>query len=73
MTDKSNFGEGVVERAEVLTRYRRLREFSRKHGNAIIKKLPKKTVLDCGKCIGLVRRKTFIASSMEEIMLAIDL
>ena len=73
MTDKSNFGEGVVERAEVLTRYRRLRELSRKHGNAIIKKLPKKTVLDCGKRIGLVRRKTFIASSMEEIMLAIDL
>ena len=73
MTDKSNFGEGVVERAEVLPRYRRLRELSREHGNAIIKKLPKKTLLDCGKRIGLVRRKTFIASSMEEIMLAIDL
>jgi len=71
--DQSIFGEGEVERTEVLTRYRRLRELSRKHGNAIIKTLPKKTVLHWGKRIGVVRRKTFIASTMEEMTLGFDL
>lgn len=71
--DRSTFGEGEVERAEVITRYRRLRELSRKHGDAILKRLPKKTVLDWGKRVGLVRRKTFIASSIEEMALAFDL
>ena len=71
--DQSTFGEGEVERTEVLMRYRRLRELSRKHGNAIIKRLPKKTVLHWGKRIGLVRRNTFFASTMEEMTLGIDL
>ncbi len=71
--DQSTFGEGEVERTEVLMRYRRLRELSLKHGNAIIKRLPKKTVLHWGKRIGLVRRKTFIASTMEEMTLGFDL
>ena len=71
--DQSIFGEGEVERTEVLTRYRRLRKLNRKHGNAIIKRLPKKTVLHWGKRIGLVRRKTFIASTMEEMTLGFDL
>lgn len=71
--DKSTFGEGEVERTEVLTRYRRLKEFRLKHGNAIIKRLPKKTVLHWGKRIGLVRGKTFVASTMEEMTLVIDL
>ena len=73
MMEKSTFGEGEVERAEVITRYRRLRELSRKHGDAILKRLPKKIVLDWGKRVGLVRRKTFIASSIEEMALAFDL
>ena len=71
--DQSTFGEGEVERTEVLMRYRRLRELSRKHGDAIIERLPKKTVLHWGKRIGLVRRKTFIASTMEEMTLGFDL
>ena len=71
--DKSTFWEGEVERAEVLTRYRGLRELSRKHVNAIIKRLPKKTVLYWGKRIGLVRRKAFVASSIEEMALVFDL
>ena len=71
--DQSTFGEEEVERTEVLMRYRRLRELSRKHGNAIIKRLPKKTVLHWGKRIGLVRGKTFIASTMEEMTLGVDL
>ena len=71
--DKSTFGEGEVERTEVLMRYRRLREISRKHGNAILDRLPKKTVLHWGKRIGLVRGKNFIASTMEEMTLVFDL
>ena len=73
MMDKSTFGEGEVGRAEVLTRYRDLRELSRKHGNAIIARLPKRTVRYWGKRIGLAGRKAFVASSIEEITLAIDL
>ncbi len=69
----STFGEGEVERTEVLMRYRRLRELSRKHANAIIERIPKKTVLDWGKRIGLVRRKTVVASTMEELTLVFDL
>ena len=71
--DKSTFGEGEVERTEVLMRYRRLREISRKHGDAIVERLPKKTVLHWGKRIGLVGRKTFIASTMEEMTFGFDL
>ena len=73
MMDKSTFGEGDVERTEVLSRYRRLREVNRKHGHAIIERLSKKTLLHWGKRIGLVRRKTFIASTTEEMTLAFDL
>lgn len=71
--DQSTFGEGEVERAEILMRYRRLRELSRKHGDAIIERLPKNAVLHWGKRIGLVRRKTFTASTMEEMTLGFDL
>ena len=71
--DESTFGEEEVEREEILKRYRRLRELSRKHGDAIIKRLPKKSVLEWGKHIGVVRKKKFIASTIEEMALVLDL
>ena len=71
--NKSTFGEGEVERKEVLMRYRRLRELNRKHGAAIVERLPKKTVLHWGKRIGVMRGKTVIASTIEEITLVFDL
>lgn len=71
--DKSAFGEGEVERTEVLARYRRLRELSRIHGHAIVDTLSRKALLHWGKRIGVTRRKIFIASSIEEITLVFDL
>lgn len=73
MMDKSAFGEGEVGRAEVLTRYRGLRELSRNHGNAMISGLPKKTLLYWGGRIGLARGKAFVAASIEEMTLVVDL
>ncbi len=66
-------GEGVVDRAEVLARYRRLRKISREHGNEVLGRIPRKTFLDWGKRLGLVWRKAFIADGIEEMSLAIDL
>lgn len=66
-------GEGVVDPADVLARYRRLRKISRNHGNEVLDRVPKKTLLDWGKRLGLVRRKAFIADGIEEMTLAFDL
>lgn len=73
LTKENGFGEGVVDRAGVLARYRRLREISRKHGNDVLDRVPKKTLLDWGKRLGLVRKKTFIGDGFEEMTLAFDL
>ena len=71
--EEGGFGEGVVDREEVLAWYRRLREISQDHGNAVLKRVPKKTLLAWGKRLGLVRRKTFVAEGFEEMTLAFDL
>lgn len=71
--EEGGFGEGVVDREDVLARYRRLREISRDHGIEVLKRVPKKTLLDWGKRLGLVRKKAFVAASFEEMTLAIDL
>ena len=42
--EESGFGEGVVDREEVLGRYRRLREISRNHGDAILTHVSKKAL-----------------------------
>ena len=47
------FGEGVVNREEVLERYRCLREISRTHGGQVLKAIPRKVLLDWGKRLGL--------------------
>jgi hypothetical protein len=67
------FREGIVEREEVLERYRCLREISRTHGGKVLKRVAKKTLLGWGKRLGLVRRKTFVAEGFEEMTLAFDL
>lgn len=72
-TEAGDFGEGVVDREDVLARYRRLREISRVHGNEVLKRVSTKTVLGWGKRLGLVRRKTFVADGLEELTLAFDL
>lgn len=70
--EAADFGEGILNRADTLTRYRRLRMVNVDHGNEILRRLPRKAVLHWGKRIGLVRRKTFVAS-FEEMSLAFDL
>ncbi len=72
-TEEWGVGEGVVDHAGVLARYRRLRKINRNHGNEILGRVPKKTLLGWGKRLGLVWRKAFIADRIEEITLAFDL
>lgn len=72
-TETGDFGEGVVDREDVLARYRRLRAICRNHGNEVINRVPTKTLFGWGKRLGLVRRKTFVADGFEELSLAFDL
>jgi len=71
--EQAPFGEGVIDREEVRTRYRRLRAVSRAHNNAVLQAVPKKVLIHWGKRLGLVRRKTFIFEGEEELSLLADL
>lgn len=72
-TETGDFGEGVVDREDVLARYRRLRKISRVHGEEVVRRVSTKTLLGWGKRLGLVRRKTFVADGFEELTLVFDL
>jgi hypothetical protein len=69
----SENGATIVSRAEVLARYRRLREISKQHHSDAMEFLSKDAILRHGRRIGLAYGKTFVLDSMEELTLAFDL
>jgi hypothetical protein len=60
-------------RAEVLARYRHLREIAKRHHSAVMKFLADGAILQHGRRLGLVDGRTFILDSEDELTLAFDL
>ena len=63
----------AMSRDEVLTRYRRLREISKRHQTEAVRYVPHSALLDQARRIGLAVGKTLVAESMDELTLAFDL
>jgi hypothetical protein len=61
------------DRAEVLERYRHLREISRRHNHAIQKLISQESMLQHARRLGLARGRTFILDSMDDLTCAFDL
>lgn len=63
----------LSSRAEVLTRYRHLREISKQHHSAVLDVLSRNTILSQARRLGLAQGKTLILDSMDDLNLAFDL
>ena len=62
-----------MSRTEVLTRYRRLRQISKEHHQAVLDITAPDVVLDWAKRLGLTQGRTLILESEHEMTLAEDL
>jgi hypothetical protein len=65
--------EALLSRAEVLTRYRHLREISKQHHCAVLDFLSKDTIISQARRLGLTQGKTLVLDSMDDLYLAFDL
>jgi hypothetical protein len=65
--------EAVLGRAEVLTRYRHLREISKQHHSAALDFLSKDAIMSQARRLGLAQGKTLVLDSMNDLTLAFDL
>ena len=62
-----------LSRAEVLTRYRHLREISKQHHSAALDFLSKDGIISQARRLGLTQGKTLVLDSMDDLNLAFDL
>jgi hypothetical protein len=62
-----------MTRAEILTRYRRLRQISKEHHQAVLDIIAPDVVLDWARRLDLTQGKTVVSDSEYEIGLAEDL
>jgi hypothetical protein len=60
-------------RAEVLARYRQLREISKRHHSGAMKFMSRDAILHHARRLGLTVGRTFILDKMDELTLAVDL
>jgi hypothetical protein len=65
--------EALLSRAEVLTRYRHLREISKQHHSAALDFLSKDAIISQARRLGLAQGKTLVLDSMDDLTLAFDL
>jgi hypothetical protein len=63
----------LLSRAELLARYRHLREISRKHHSAALNFLSKDAIISQARRIGLAQGKTLVLDSVDDLYLAFDL
>ncbi|ABE64906.1 hypothetical protein Nham_4307 (plasmid) [Nitrobacter hamburgensis X14] len=63
----------LLSRAEVLTRYRHLREISRQHHSAVLDFLSKDTIISQARRLGLAQGKTLLLDSMDDLNFVFDL
>jgi hypothetical protein len=61
------------DREEILTRYRRLREISTRHHSEALRFVPRSTLLEQARRLGLTAGKMLVAESIDELTLAFDL
>jgi hypothetical protein len=61
------------DREEILTRYRRLREISTRHHSEALRFIPRSTLLEQARRLGLTIGKVLVADSIDELTLAFDL
>jgi hypothetical protein len=57
----------AMSREEVLTRYRRLREISKRHQTEAVRYVPHSALLDQARRIGLAVGKTLVAESFDYV------
>jgi hypothetical protein len=62
-----------LERAELLARYRRIREIGRQHHSALLKFLSKDAIISQARRLGLAQGKMLILDSMDDLNLVFDL
>jgi hypothetical protein len=60
----------LLSRAEVLTRYRHLREISRQHHSAVLDFLSKDTIISQARRLGLAQGKTLVLDSTDDLNFA---
>ena len=65
--------EALLSCAEVLTRYRHLREISKRHHSAALDFLAKDAIISQARRIGLAQGKTLVLDSIDDLNLAFDL
>jgi len=63
----------LLSRAEVLTRYRHLREISKQHHSAVLDFLSKDAIISQARRLGLAQGKTLVLDSMDDLNFAFDL
>ena len=63
----------AMSREEILTRYRGLREISKRHQTEAVRFVPHSALLDQARRIGLAIGQKLVAESMDELTLAFDL
>ena len=63
----------AMSREEILTRYRGLREISKRRQTEAVKYVPHSALLEQARRIGLAIGRTLVAESMDELTLAFDL
>lgn len=72
--DNAVAGPAILSsRAEVLARYRQLREISRQHHSALLDFLSTDSIMSQARRLGLAQGKTLILDSMDDLHLAFDL
>ena len=62
-----------IHREAVLARYRHYRALSRVHNSRILKHLPRSTLPEQARLIGLARNGALLAEDIDELFLALDL
>lgn len=62
----------MTDDAELLTRYRRMREVRLHLNNFLVGTIPKKTLHECGRKLGFLRRGTLVFDSEDEMAVLMD-
>jgi hypothetical protein len=71
--DDAAMGSASLTRAELLVRYRRLREIGKQHHSALLKFIAKDAVLSQARRLCLAKGKTLLLNSWEDMNLVFDL
>jgi SEC-C motif len=62
----------MTEHSDVLVRYRRLREVGLRLNNRLIGEIPKRTLQECGRTLGFLRKGILVFDSQEELSILMD-